>query len=148
MQLHWKGKKRLEISLMTWTLLLMIQMRNFDDFVLTLRKQFWKRIFTKAILKYTFRRSIFHKRLNWLLIGMAVDWRINFSLHVIYSSIWHVWISILLNIKFADCCVIQANSWAGTMFRTTAWSPASLKVELAAPGKVFKRRKECMVKNT
>ena len=41
-----------------------------------------------------------------------------------------------MNIKFADCCVIQASSCVGAVFWTAAWSPADFEVEM-----IVKKRK-------
>ena len=32
------------------------------------------------------------------------------------------------------CCVIQTNSWAKTVLKTTEWSATDFEIELLAPG--------------
>ena len=54
---------------------------------------------------------------------------------VINKNICHVYIECLLNIKFLDCCVIERNSWAETVWWTAALSIADFEAELLALGK-------------
>lgn len=43
--------------------------------------------------------------------------------------------SLLLNIKFVGCCVIQKNGPAETVFQTSARRPAVFEIKLPFPGK-------------
>ena len=77
---------------------------------------------------------------------MVADWRLTLSPQVMYDNISHVWIKILLNIKFMDCCMIQTKSWAKTVFKTTACSPTNFEVEFSAPGRPWKAGRSVRLK--
>ena len=81
-----------------------------------------------------------------MVIKMVADWRLTLSPQVMYDNISHVWIRILLNIKFMDCCIIQTKSWAKTVFKTTACSPTNFEVEFSAPGRPWKAGRSLRLK--
>ena len=81
-----------------------------------------------------------------MVIKMVADWRLTLSPQVMYDNISHVWIKILLNIKFMDCCMIQTKSWAKTVFKTTACSPTNFEVEFSAPGRPWKAGRSVRLK--